>query len=228
MERKVRILVVEDETAIREGLCDLLVFHGYSPASVESGEEAVRRGNSGAFSLVLLDLMLPDKNGFDVCHELRAHSPGLPILMLTALGADEDVVRGLRSGADDYLRKPFSSRELLARIEALLRRSGVLPERARFDFGPWQIDVEGMVALQGEKRVGLNRREVELLTVFARERGRVLSRERLLAEVWRMPFPESAETRTVDVHISKLRRKIDSEDRSLIETVRGAGYRYPP
>ena len=125
-EPKAAILVVEDELAIQRGLCDVLAFHGYQPTGVGTGEEGLRQGRSGQFELVILDIMLPGINGFDVCEQLRAELPRLPILMLTARGAEDDVLRGFRSGSDDYVTKPFSISELLARVEALLRRSGKL------------------------------------------------------------------------------------------------------
>lgn len=223
---KIRILIVEDEESIRDGLCDVLAYHGYAPAAVESGEEGLERGLAESFGLVVVDVMLPGLDGFELCRRLRAERPRLPILMLTAKGAEEDVVCGLGCGADDYVTKPFSIRELVARIEALLRRSGQLdPPAEKLSFGPWEIDVAGLQATAGERRVELTPREVELLRVFSRESGRVVSRSTLLREVWGMTHVEGIETRTVDVHIAKLRKKIDLDAGSLIETVRGAGYR---
>ena len=228
-ESKAHILVVEDEESIRGGLCDVLVYHGYSPVGVESGEEGLELAATERFDLVVLDVMLPGLTGFDVCRRLRADGGGPPILMLTAKGAEDDVVRGLRCGADDYVTKPFSIRELVARVEALLRRSGALGRAAEsFAFGPWQVDSNGLLATDGEGAVQLSRREVELLAIFAREAGRVVSRRKLLREVWGFANAEAIETRTVDVHIAKLRKKIDRGrpgSGSLIETVRGAGYR---
>ncbi len=139
---KLPILVVEDEAAIRTGLCDVLAFHGYAPTGVESGEDGLAHALSGRYALVLLDVMLPGMSGFDVCRELRAQRPEQAILMLTARGAEEDVLEGFRCGADDYVTKPFSVSELVARVEALLRRSGALPraEPGPFSFGPWRVD----------------------------------------------------------------------------------------
>ncbi len=225
MKPKPRILVVEDEAPIREGLVDVLVYHGYEVEAVESGEEGLAHGRDAAIDLVVLDVMLPGLDGFDVCRRLRAEVPEIAILMLTAKGAEEDVVRGLRCGADDYVTKPFSIRELVARLEALLRRSGKLREEDRFRFGPWEVDAEGLRATAGDEEIELTAREVRLLALFAREAGRVLSRRRLLREVWGMANVEEIETRTVDVHMAKLRKKIDRAGASLIKTVRGAGYR---
>jgi DNA-binding response OmpR family regulator len=223
---KLRILVVEDEESIRGGLCDVLAYHGYRPAAVETGEEGLEFGRREELALVILDLMLPGMHGLEVCRRLRGERPGLPILMLTAKGSEDDVVRGLRAGADDYVTKPFSIRELVARVEALLRRSGAFAEDAEsFAFGPWQVDANGLRAVAGARSENLTRRELELLALFARESGRVVSRRTLLREVWGFVNADEIETRTVDVHIAKLRKKIDGGGRSLIETVRGVGYR---
>jgi two-component system response regulator RegX3 len=224
---KTAILVVEDELPIQQGLCDVLAFHGYQPTGVGTGEEGLKQGRSGQYELVILDIMLPGVNGFDVCEQLRAELPRLPILMLTALGAEDDVLRGFRSGSDDYVTKPFSISELLARVEALLRRSGKLerPCEEVFEMGDWQIDATERVARLGESVTPLTRREVEMLALLAREKGRIVSRRTLLAEVWGFDTPERIETRTVDMHIAKLRKKL-GEARELIETVRGEGYRF--
>jgi DNA-binding response OmpR family regulator len=221
------ILVVEDELPIQQGLCDVLAFHGFQPTGVGTGEEGLRSGRSGQYELVILDIMLPGMNGFDVCEQLRAELPRLPILMLTALGAEDDVLRGFRCGSDDYVTKPFSIAELLARVEALLRRSGKLrlPCEEDFEIGAWQVDAAARVARFDETTIPLSRREVEILALFAREEGRIVSRRTLLAEVWGFDAPERIETRTVDMHIAKLRKKL-GESRELIETVRGEGYRF--
>ncbi len=225
MGTKARILVVEDEASIRGGLCDVLVYHGWDPAAVESGEEGLERGLGEKFDLVILDLMLPGLSGLDVCRRLREKIPALPILMLTAKGSEDDVVKGLSSGADDYVTKPFSVRELVARVAALLRRSGAGAAEACFDFGLWEIDAEGLCASAGARTIQLTQREVELLRIFSRQAGRVVSRRTLLQQVWGLINVDEIETRTVDVHIAKLRKKIDSGSDSMIETVRGAGYR---
>ena len=224
---KMAVLVVEDELAIQRGLCDVLAFHGYEPTGVGTGEEGLRQGRSGQYELVILDIMLPGINGFDVCEQLRAELPRLPILMLTARGAEDDVLRGFRSGSDDYVTKPFSISELLARVEALLRRSGKLEQPCQevFELGGWQVDAAERVARLGDNATSLSRREVEMLALFAREKGRIVSRRTLLAEVWGFDTPERIETRTVDMHIAKLRKKL-GDGRELIETVRGEGYRY--
>jgi two-component system response regulator RegX3 len=224
------ILVVEDEPAIRTGLCDVLAFHGWAPTGVESGEDGLREALAGDFALVVLDVMLPGMSGFDVCARLRDERPRQAILMLTARGAEEDVLTGFRSGADDYVTKPFSVAELVARVEALLRRAGALDpsgaEVAPFAFDRWQVDPAARTAAADGATVSLSRREVELLALFVRERGRIVSRRTLLGEVWGLRHVDRIHTRTVDVHIAKLRRKIGASDVFPIETVRGEGYRF--
>jgi two-component system response regulator RegX3 len=222
-----RILVVEDELAIQRGLCDVLAYRGYAPTGVADGDTGLREGMGGNFDLVVLDVMLPGRNGFDVCRALRDHDPKLPILMLTARGAEEDVLRGFRCGSDDYVTKPFSVGELMARVEALLRRTQrserALPEA--FAFGAWRIEPERLAASRDGEHVELSRREIEILALLLRERGRIVSRRLLLGDVWGMGAPERVETRTVDMHIAKLRKKLGADGRQLIETVRGEGYR---
>jgi len=222
------ILVVEDEEAIRRGLCDVLAYQGYAPNGIETGEEGLREALSNGYDLVILDLMLPGMSGFDVCSAVRAELPALPILMLTARGSEEDILEGFRRGADDYVTKPFSVSELLARVQALLRRSGKLPraEQEPFAFGHWKVDPASQRAHCGEQSVDLSQRELAILELFVREEGRIVSRRMLLQEIWGFANPERIETRTVDMQIGKLRRKIERAADSLIETVRGSGYRY--
>ncbi len=219
------ILVVEDEEAIQRGLCDVLAFHGHVPTACVNGEDGLREALAGDYALVLLDVMLPGMSGFEVCRELRCERPRLPILMLTARGAEEDVLEGFRCGSDDYLTKPFSVAELVARIEALLRRAGTLPvaREERFGFGEWTVEPSESRAHRDGESVELTKRELAMLGLFHRERGRIVSRRTLLREVWGMSAAERVETRTVDMHIAKLRKKIGA---SPIETVRGEGYRF--
>jgi len=223
---KAAILVVEDEPAILSGVCDVLAYHGHAPDGVASGEDGLRRALERPYALVVLDVMLPGTSGLDVCRTLRAERPAQAILMLTARGAEEDILAGFRCGADDYVTKPFSVAELVARVEALLRRSGVLaPDAPPFAFGPWHVDPVARTALRDGTAVVLSAREIHLLALFAREPGRIVSRRRLLAEVWGFRHVDGIQTRTVDVHIAKLRRKIGGDD-APIETVRGEGYRF--
>ncbi len=222
------ILVVEDEEAIRRGLCDVLAYQGYAPNGIESGEEGLREALGNGYDLVILDLMLPGMSGFDVCSAVRAKLPAQPVLMLTARGSEEDILEGFQRGADDYVTKPFSVSELLARVQALLRRSGKLPreEQEPFAFGHWQVDPASQRAHCGERSVDLSQRELAILALFVREEGRIVSRRVLLREIWGFANPERIETRTVDMQIGKLRRKIEQATDSSIETVRGSGYRY--
>jgi DNA-binding response OmpR family regulator len=224
---KVRILLVEDEESIREGICDVLTYHGLAATGVDSGEEGLKRALTGKFALVILDVMLPGINGFDVCQNLREKIPTQPILMLTAKGSEDDVVEGFKRGADDYVTKPFSIRELVARVEALLRRTGKLNgSRGTFTFGHWQVDGANLRAKSGDRVLDLTPRELALLSLFAREKGRIVSRRTLLQEVWGLVNVDDVQTRTVDMHIAKLRKKVGPDGQSAIETVRGAGYRF--
>jgi len=234
---KTKILVVEDEEAIRRGLCDVLAYHGHAPTAASDGDEGLELASSGDFALLLLDIMLPGKNGFEICRQLRERSHTLPVLMLTARGSEDDVLEGFRSGADDYVTKPFSVAELMARVEAILRRTAGLADAGSdpFEFGSWRVDPANLRAEAADLRVDLTVRELEILRLFLRERGRIVSRRMLLAEIWRAPDPDRLETRTVDMQIAKLRKKLDRPDDSgrsgreagsLVETVRGAGYRF--
>jgi DNA-binding response OmpR family regulator len=227
MSDKAAILVVEDEEAIRRGVCDVLAYHGFAPEGVARGDDGLRRGLANQHALAILDVMLPGKNGFEICRELRGTLPQLPILMLTARGAEPDVLEGFRAGADDYVTKPFSVAELVARVEALLRRAGAREPApaAPFAFGTWQVDPATRLATQGEEEVELTRLEHALLALFASEPGRILGRRRLLRELWGFAQPDRIETRTVDMHIAKLRKKLGA-DAAKIETVRGEGYRF--
>lgn len=228
MNKSIRILVIEDEVAIREGLCDLLVFHGYAVESAENGTEGLRKAQSGKFHLVLLDIMLPGMDGYEICNRIRSDDREQPIIMLTARDSDEDIIHGLKLGADDYVAKPFSIQQLLLRIEAVLRRSRAGTERDRTIVLPnITIDTEN---LSGSGRLGdvaFTRREIEVLAYLAQHNDRPVSREELLAKVWGYGKDLEIETRTVDIHIAKIRRKIEAvpaEPANLV-TVRGAGYR---
>jgi len=222
------VLVVEDEAAIRSGLCDVLAFRGHRPEGVERGDDGLAAALERRHDLVILDLMLPGLSGFDVCERLRAGGVEVPVLMLTARGSEDDVLHGFRVGADDYVTKPFSVAQLMARVDALLRRSGAPPPPVeRFGFGGWEVDAGELAARRDDAAVELSRREVDVLALFARERGRIVSRRLLLREIWGYPDPDRVETRAVDMLIVKLRRKLDPPGReSWLETVRGEGYRY--
>jgi two-component system response regulator RegX3 len=226
MSAKPCILVVEDEPAIRTGLLDLFAHHGFEASGAATGEEGLRAGLAGSHDLIVLDVMLPGLSGFELCERLRREHPRVPILMLTARGAEDDILRGFRVGADDYVTKPFSLAQLLARVNALLRRAGEggASQLAPFCVGALTIEPARLVARDGEDETPLTRREVELLALLAEERGRIVSRRTLLREVWRFERVDHLETRTVDMHVAKLRKKLGAA-RDLIETVRGEGYR---
>src|SRR5262245_52547945 len=176
MDAKLPVLVVEDEPAIRIGLCDVLAFHGYAPTAVETGEEGLRCALARDHALVLLDVMLPGLSGFEVCRALRDERPRQPILILTARGAEQDVLEGFRCGADDYVTKPFSVSELMARIEALLRRAGRLahPAPEPFAVGDGRVDPLARTLVADGSTIALSRREVDILALLARERGRIV------------------------------------------------------
>jgi two-component system response regulator RegX3 len=229
------ILVVEDEEAILRGLCDVLAFQGYAPEGVARGDLGLSRALDleNPPALVLLDVMLPGMSGYEVCTQLRTERPQLPILMLTARGGEEDILRGFRSGADDYVTKPFSVAQLVARVDALLRRSGAAAGEAGeeesaepFSFGSWKVEPERRSATRAGEAIELTPRDLELLRFFSNEAGRILSRRRLLTEIWGYPDPDRIETRSVDMHIAKLRKKLGAEDGARIETIRGEGYRF--
>jgi DNA-binding response OmpR family regulator len=221
----IRILVVEDEPGIALGLEDDLTMEGYQVEIASDGAAAARRAREGNFDLILLDVMLPGKDGFDVCRELRRAGLRTPILMLTAKTQEAEKVMGLELGADDYVTKPFGTRELRARIRALLRRTSE-PETAAFRFGDVEVDFSrGELRRQGQP-VELTPLEFKLLGLFIRSRGRVLSRERLLAGAW---GPETfASERIVDNHIASLRRKIEPDPANprYLRNLRGLGYRF--
>ena len=228
-QQKARILVVEDEAAIRDGLADVLVYHGYRVDAVGDGRDGLKKALSGQYDLVLLDVMLPGKDGFSICDEIRKADRDQPIIMLTAKTSDEDIVNGLALGADDYVAKPFSIAQLLLRVKAVLRRSRVgmdLAARIELD-GDVVIDTQNLAGTRGTEALTFTRREIEILQYLRANADRPVSRGELLTRVWGYDRTADIETRTVDIHIAKLRRKIEpdaKEPRNLI-TVRGAGYR---
>ncbi len=224
-----RILVVEDDPSIRMGLEDTLTAKGYQVDVVGKGGEGAERAISGRYDLVVLDVMLPDIDGFEVCRRIRGSrgtSRRLPVIMLSARGAELDRVRGLELGADDYVTKPFSLMELLARVASVLRRAqGEATEPVALAFGDVAIDLAGQVAVRGGKKLELPSRAFAILKVFARRPGEVVSRDVLLDEAW--GYEDYPNTRTVDNHLVKLRRALEDEpDRPrYLVTIHGAGYK---
>lgn len=222
-----RILIVEDEPALSEPLQYLLGREGYETEIAEDGTEAVAAFGRGGVDLVLLDLMLPGMPGTEVCREIRSRS-NVPIIMLTAKDGEIDIVVGLELGADDYVTKPYSSRELLARIRAVLRRR---VEETEFDdavleAGPVRMDVERHTVEVEGRSVAMPLKEFELLELLLRNAGRVLTRGQLIDRVWGADY--YGDTKTLDVHVKRLRSKLedDPSDPKLLLTVRGLGYRF--
>jgi two-component system alkaline phosphatase synthesis response regulator PhoP len=220
-----RILIVEDEPNLALGLEDDLKLEGYEVEVARDGETASARAQEAAFDLILLDVMLPRKDGFEVCRELRRAGLRTPIILLTAKTQESDKVLGLDLGADDYVTKPFSPRELRARVKAILRRAaGETPETYRF--GDAEVDFTRGELRRGGQTVEVTPIEFKLLAAFIRFRGRVLSRDRLLDEVWgRGTFVTD---RVVDTHITNLRKKVEPQpsEPQYIISVRGTGYRF--
>ena len=226
---KQRILTVEDDRAIRRGIVDALVFAGYEAAEAGDGAAALRLASGRAFDLVLLDLILPGGDGLDVLREIRRFQPSQPVIILPARGDEDDRVRGLRLGADDYVVKPFSVRELLARVEAILRRA---PERPREVPeipipGGTVCLVRGEVRFEDGTRCELSEREIELLRYLALHPGRTVSRDELLRWVWQIE-PRGVSTRTIDMHVTRLREKLRDHPAcpQIVLTVRGKGYKF--
>ena len=226
---KKHIIVVEDDAHIRLGLCDALRAEGYEVSDCRDGSEAGPLIKNARPDLVILDVMLPGKSGFDLCRDIRARKDRVPILMLSAKGQEIDKVVGLELGADDYVTKPFSLRELLARVQALLRRAGSTGKAnelpAEIAFGKVRIDGKALRGRRGKEQFELTPRELKVLAVLFRERGNAVSRDTLLNEVWGIDYYGT--TRTLDQLIVKLRQKIEDvpgEPRHLL-TVHTLGYR---
>ncbi len=235
MNARTRILIAEDDPAIREGLVDALESEDYEVVAARNGREALQLFAQAPVDLVLLDVMMPELSGYDVCRTLRKNDSRLPILMLTAKGEEIDKVVGLELGADDYVTKPFGVRELLARIHALLRRAkAVAPpdeatdDKTPFAFGPARIDPRRFIGTLGKTEFELSARELTLLRLFASRPGEVLSRDELLNAAWGISYYGT--TRTLDQHIAQLRKKVepDRNNPAVILTVHGVGYKYQP
>jgi two-component system alkaline phosphatase synthesis response regulator PhoP len=228
-----KILMIEDEPGLVITLSDRLEQNGYQVTVENRGDTGLERALAGGFDLILLDIMLPGMNGFDVCTSLRKKDKVTPVLMLTARGELEDKVRGLKIGADDYLTKPFEAAELLARIEALMRRapieqSGSGEELANFSFGNTEVDFAQAEVFYKGNKVEMSAREFHLLKYFIINEGKLHSRDSLLKEVW--GYDSTPNTRTVDVHVAWLRQKLEpvpSHPKHIL-TVHGFGYKFQP
>jgi DNA-binding response OmpR family regulator len=222
-----RVLVVEDDRAIRQGLVDALQFAGYEILQAANGHDGHSLALRATYDLLLLDLILPGPSGFDILAAVHEARPTLPVIILTARGEEQDRVRGLRMGADDYVVKPFSIRELLARVEAVLRRSPERPNAVHeipLPRGVADLD-RCEVRFHDGQRAELSEREVDLLRYLAAHAGRAISRDEILQRVWRLD-PRRLETRTIDMHVAHLREKLhdDPERPQILLTVRGKGY----
>jgi two-component system alkaline phosphatase synthesis response regulator PhoP len=223
-----RVLVIEDEAGLRLTLTDRLVSEGYAVETADDGAAGLDRATREPYDLIVLDVMLPRMNGFDVCRAVRQRGVTTPILMLTARGQVVDKVVGLKLGADDYLTKPFETIELMARLEALLRRrpSAAQPRGDTYRFGDVVVDFRRAEVMRGGQPIDLSAREFKLLRHFIEHRGAMLSRDELLSDVW--GYDEMPLTRTVDVHVAGLRQKIEVNPKSpeYILTVHGLGYKF--
>jgi two-component system, OmpR family, copper resistance phosphate regulon response regulator CusR len=220
-----RILVIEDEQKLGNALREGLQAEQYEVALAHSGEEGFYIAQTEAFDLLVLDVMLPGRNGFEILATLRQHGFKTPVLMLTARDAIEDRVRGLDTGADDYLLKPFAFPELLARVRALCRR-GIIPEASpKLRVADLEVDVVGRSVTRGGESLDLTAREFELLEYLLRHQGHVVSREMLTRDVWKEAGRHSPLDNVIDVHVARLRRKIDDQfEHKLVHTVRGVGF----
>ncbi|MBU3158573.1 response regulator transcription factor [Clostridium frigoris] len=223
-----KVLVVDDEEHIRELIKFNLEKNGYKVICADNGIDAVKLAKEQVPQLMLLDLMLPGMDGLDVCKEIRKDSnmSGMPIIMITAKGEEIDKIIGLELGADDYITKPFSVRELVARVKAILRRTNMQIVEKTFKIGNLVIDFGKHEVIKSEIRIDLTLKEFELLQILIKNKGRVMTRDFLLDKIWGYEYV--GETRTVDVHIRHLRQKIEEDDKNpvYIQTIRGIGYRF--
>jgi len=226
---KARILVVEDDPALLRGLLDVLVYNGYEVKGVEDGGRGLDAGLKEAFDLILLDVMLPTLDGFSICKEVRKKKPGQGIIIITAKGSEDDIVTGFNAGADDYISKPFSLREVMVRVEAVLRRTGKNPGDVEIRFRDIFFDGKNLIAEYQNQNLELTRKEMDIIAYLHRHRDRIVSKKELLTEVWQYADAD-IETRTVDIHMLKLRKKIALliGDTPFVNTIRGEGYRLEP
>ncbi len=222
-----KILIVEDEPNMVAGLRDNLEYEGYSVISATDGKDGLERALQESPDLVLLDVMMPRMSGLEVCKQLKAKRPSIPVIMLTARGQEVDKVVGLELGADDYVTKPFSIRELLARTKAVLRRARALPkEQESYSFNDVEVNLRSCSVRRKGKALDLSTKEFDLLKYFLCHPSENLSRDRLLEDVW--GYENYPNTRTVDAHIVRLRQKLepDPEEPKFILTVHGVGYKF--
>ena len=222
-----KVLIVEDEEAMAVALKDGFTFEGYEVKVAGDGASGLKQATEASWDVVILDVMLPKMNGLDVCKRIRRSGSKVPVIMLTARSQEIDKVVGLKTGADDYVTKPFSFLELMARVEAVLRRTaGYAEERESYSFGDVELNFKSMEAKKSDSAIDLSHREFELLKFMIDHKGEVLPRERLLNAVW--GYENGSYTRTVDMHIAKLRKKIEDSpgSPSWIVTVHRVGYKF--
>ena len=229
MPESAKLLIVEDEPAIRTGLIDVFIYHGYSVDFAENGNDGLEKALSGKYDLILLDVMLPGIDGFEVCNKVREKNLDQAIIMLTAKSSDDDIIKGLSLGADDYVAKPFSVTQLVLRVEAVLKRTKQsLPVTQKIELdAETVVDCDNLSADIAGETVVFTRREIDLLQYLQANSHRPISRDELLNKVWGYDDNLDLETRTVDIHIAKLRRKIEKKPTNpqFLLTVRGAGYK---
>ena len=222
-----KILIIEDEIAIAEGLIDLCKLNGYNVKHCADGESGLAEALTKQYNLVLLDLMLPGMDGFTVCDKIREQDKSLPIIILSAKNADDDIINGLKYGADDYIPKPFSVPMLLARIDAVLRRSRqTMENEGKLVAGSLRVNFREYTGTRGKEELAFTRKEIEILEYLWNNRDHAVPRAELLRKVWGYENAESVDTRTVDIHITKLRKKIEDDPAhpKLLVTFRGEGY----
>lgn len=221
-----RILITDDEPSMRQGLADNLEFEGYKVEMAADGTEALDLLSKNEYDLLILDVMMPEVSGFDVCKKIRQQGNNIPVILLTAKGEEIDRVLGLELGADDYITKPFSLRELLARVKAILRRSKTVTSNAQIEtIGLLQVDFKNYVAISNNEEVKLSHREFEVLHFLWNHKGDIVSRDDLLKNIWQ--YDEFPTTRTIDNFVLRLRQKVETNpnDPKIILTVHGIGYK---
>jgi DNA-binding response OmpR family regulator len=228
MKAKPGLLIVEDEEAILVGLTDVFIYHGFKVDAAGDGRDGLQKALSGQYDLIILDVMLPFIDGFTLCNKIRERDRDQPIIMLTAKSSEEDIITGLTLGADDYIAKPFSVRELVLRVESVLKRSRKLIRQERLlQIGGITIDTVTLLQSDAPEPLAFSRREIDILHYLNHHADRPVSREELLEAVWGYKQASAIETRTVDIHIAKLRRKIEPDPKipRYLVTLRGEGYR---
>ncbi len=225
-QTKARILVVEDDAALLRGLLDVLVFNGYEVKGVEDGGQGLKAGLEEQYDLILLDVMLPTLDGFSICKAIRNKKPNQGIILVTAKGSEDNIITGFKAGADDYISKPFSLREVMVRIEAVLRRTGKSLNDVEIRLRDILFDGKNLKAAFQDRVIELTRREMDIIDYLFRHQDRIVSKKELLIRVWHYADAK-IETRTVDIHMLKLRKKISLliGDTPFITTIRGEGYR---